>query len=432
MSGEPKKTVDAGSGDTSSMSDDDTPVIEVAEATGDDAVAIVHLDELDANKGNVEARIKSYLSEIENFLEEESPSEIMIRRLMLVSTQNGGPRISLMTEKERDILNKMDLFDARPTLEFVEKYNDEFESGIFRLATKGGLNSSRKFVQGITFDNFELKDDTGFITPSMGCQIPSIRLKQILFSLPPSLLALSTLKKVSWKDKTPVPQFDRNGDPKEQEKWVDEEDFIARKVHPSRIYIGKTEFFHDLDQNIASEIMLTRIPKTVSNNPVAVFNYQIYTFLHEFMHSVLNLPVHNDKTGDIILDLEPHNPAKTQVKILHGKAKTLKQWLEELRNSVISGREPILTSDYAEAGRQQLLDPDPAVHMPALIELVCETFAAYMIDIMPNRHGYTSFGKASFGNSEYEKNSPRKSGCMTDRFRLIKELCESTIIRSEK
>ena len=324
---------------------------------------------------------------------------------------------------DNSAIQKMDLLDAKPTLEFVEKNNEAFTKGILRLASRGGLNTSRRFVQETDFENFE----------TTNCQMPLIRLKQILFSLPPELLSLSCLKKVIWDDTTPVPTFDENGETKPGADWRAEEDFIDGKIHPSRIYVGFTDFFLDEKNEGASLIKLTRIPKTVSEKPEAVFNYQVYTLLHEFMHTVLNLAVHRQITDKIILDSNAKNrKLNLKNKMIFGHAKTLKQWLEEFRSTILDGTEPILTSDYAESVEKQLHDTDPAIHMRALVEVVCETFAAYMIDIMPNKHGYTKFSEASFGNREFERESKSQSGCRTERFRLIKELCESAIIRSKK
>jgi hypothetical protein len=342
--------------------DDDAPSIEAKELCSEDAIIIEQI----ARKGEkIEAAIKDYL----------------------------------MDEKQREINLKMDEYCEIPTLAFVESYLDEFENSILRLAAGGGPKANKEFVNGLAFEDFY----------SAGSQISLLRLKQILFSLPAGLVKLSTLKKIKWSDQIPVPKFDDGGNYEGDVGWHGERDFIDGKVHPSRIFIGHTGLEKSAEGKAVSTITLTKIPSTVSNNQRAVFCYQVYVLLHEFMHTIIN-PIFND-------DLEE--------KVFLNNEKTIIQWMDELREGIVYGREPILTSGYAETFLDDIISPVPNRIIPGMIELICETFAAYMLNIMPNKHEYTAFDLASFGNRELALHSQKKGRLTTDRFRLIKELCDA-------
>lgn len=82
---------------------------------------------------------------------------------------------------------------------------------------------------------------------------------------------------------------------------------------------------------------------------------------------------------------------------------TFQDWWIQYENLILSGREPDLISKYASNYSAQL-DLETIINSPdkfelAIAEQICETFAAYMLGIVPNDDDWVYFREENFGNS---------------------------------
>lgn len=318
------------------------------------------------------------------------------------------------TETPTQVERNKDLTSLQDTIRFFELDYDRFDRGMLNLGRRGGPAGNLNFVKGLNFQGFNGDNDRS-LPPEIPHQLSVEHIHQILFSLPPELVKLSKLSTIAWVPQIRVPNFDRNGHFTGKAEWTTNGEFLDGQRNPDRVLLGQSLIVRDKGKNGQEELRvkmkLTAIPSVITEDTGAVMACQVYSLLREFMHSVLDPVIMN----------------KQEEQVMVGESKNLRQWMDELLQSVLSGKEPVLTSDYSEMYGHMLHSGDSIERKIALKELVCDTFAAYILNIMPNRKGYTSFNKADFGNAEFRNGTFERSGMVTDRYRLINELCTSPL-----
>jgi hypothetical protein len=142
--------------------------------------------------------------------------------------------------------------------------------------------------------------------------------------------------------------------------------------------------------------------------------YQIYDLLRKFLESTLGRYVFTDTARDVNIDL------------YDGRTKTLEQWTNEFMDSMISGEECLLTSSRAEKHWAHLTGrPQTAEEKEAALVQITESIIAYLLDIMPNQHNYTSFRAADFRNNHHTEEQLISGMGNSKRFALIEELCNA-------
>jgi hypothetical protein len=283
----------------------------------------------------------------------------------LRSTMNKVLPLEEEIEKNR---NKVDL---KPNVDFVQNnlniYNDRFNSFLKK--------EDQDNIMKIEFDG------SGEITKD---QISEERISKMIQSIPYSLRKISDLKKVLYFDLALVPHFKEDGN-FDEIKGVDQipvSDFPRKEDHPSRLMIGATS-------EDGENIFMTPIPNSVSENQDAVNHYQNHIFLHEFFHSIERAKRDPEVRKKIIFSF-------------NNQEFSFQDWWKAFEELILSEVEPICVSSYANTYFHDLTtemktnNPNKFTH--ALAEQICETFVAYILNIISNDTNWIDFKSESFGN----------------------------------
>jgi hypothetical protein len=158
----------------------------------------------------------------------------------------------------------------------------------------------------------------------------------------------------------------------------------------------------------------THIPSEVSSDPLAVRLYQAHVLLHEFFHTV-EVTLRSEETARK-LQLRP--------------GRTFADWANDFLESLRTEKQH--TSNYAGVYHDAIYDEQDHLHSTvtphdyAVREQMAEAFVAYLLDIISNPEGYTSFQSQSFGNTHPEQEL-LKHGGESRRYGLMKELCSASL-----
>lgn len=301
-------------------------------------------------------------------------------------------------DKEQVAEERRERMNMRPNLEFIEENKPQYTANV-QLFVDGEISDfSRKWADAIKIlDNTDNK--TLQITPKFA--------RELLAHIPEGLQRVSHLKTIDyeWQHNVALPKFDDDGNftgatlPSIQE-------FNASSVHKTRVLTGYTS-------PDGTTIKPTHIPKEVSGDPEAVRLYQTHVMLHEFFHTIeINL-----------------RSQETAQKLQLSEGRTFADWTKDFLKSMQEEKQH--TSYYAGVYHDAIYDtvgdvcPTVTAHDYAIREQMAEVFVAYLLDIISNNHGYTSFQAQSFGNPQPEQEL-LKHGGQSKRYGLMKELCKST------
>lgn len=305
-----------------------------------------------------------------------------------------------------DIERKKDYLDLAPSIKFTEDHLSFFKNGFSRLCADLPANESSKWSNTIKPKGIE-----DIVYP----QLHPKTIRKILEYLPGSLQNLSMLKTVRYFRVVPVPEFDQYGNflPKKVQ-YVEVEDFPRSTDHPTRILVGSCS---------GEEINLTPIPSSVSTTKPAVWYYQLHVFLHELFHTIEYLRRDPKIRSNIILKTD-------------GTAFTFQYWWDKFEELILSKREPISVSRYAATYRTQLIASykrrNPKKFTAALAEQICETFVAYMLNIIANDDGWTDFRQESFGNKKQaELFMSEQAPAANEKWILMDQLCRAEMIQKD-
>lgn len=308
-----------------------------------------------------------------------------------------------LTANDNDIEIKKDYLDLAPSIKFVEDNLSLFQIGFSLLNVNLPAYEDSKLAEAIEFEGLE-----DIVYP----QLRPETIRKILKHLPESLQNLSLLKTVRYYRVVPVPAFDQYGNflPKEIQ-FVGVENFPRPTDHPTRILVGSCS---------GKEINLTPIPSSVSTTESAVWFYQLHVFLHEFFHTIEYLRRDPEIRSKIILETD-------------GAAFTFQYWWEKFEELILSRCEPRAVSRYAATYRRQLTlsykKKSFKQFSHALAEQICETFVAYMLNIIANDDGWTDFRKESFGNKNWiELFHHNLAPAANEKWGLMDQLCRAEVI----
>jgi hypothetical protein len=222
--------------------------------------------------------------------------------------------------------------------------------------------------------------------------------------LPEGLQKVSRLQGVDyeWQQKVAVPKFNDEGIlAGAQLRNIDE--FQKGDYHKTRVLTGYT-------QPDGTVIKPTHIPSEVSSDPEAIKLYQAHVLLHEFFHTV-EITLRSEETAKS-LQLSPD--------------RTFADWTRDFLESLKTEKQH--TSNYAGVYHDAIYDEQNNLltsttpHDDAVREQMAEAFVAYLLDIISNPEGYTSFQIQSFGSTHPEQELLRHGG-QSKRYGLMKELC---------
>jgi hypothetical protein len=310
--------------------------------------------------------------------------------------------VAKIIEANKDKLN------LKPNLEFVVKNKRKYVSALLRILEQEPSKKGLEFVKRVEFRGTE---------DIVGEQISPEEAKALLARMPESLIDLSQLESVSYhlfdrfKRVIPVPGYDPEGNfDSSKVKLVDVDEFPG-DYHPTRILVGVSN---------GKSIFPTPIPETVSKDKAALRLYQTHVFLHEFFHTI---------------DYPRRNPEERRKVVLEvdGKRFTLENWWKEFQALVLSNLELESVSSYANTYRnvltKEMAKADPKKFESVLGEQICETFVAYMLDIISNNSGWISFRNHSFGNRLLRsKFDDGKAPAANMKWILMDRLCRAKVI----
>ncbi len=289
--------------------------------------------------------------------------------------------------------------NMRPNLKFVEAHKPQYSANVERYLAGEVSPFSRQWADGIVMLD-PVHDDTLQLDPAFACEL--------LAHLPEGLQRVSKLLGVDyeWQKNVAVPKFDDEGVFTGAElPTIDE--FHTGEYHNTRVLTGYT-------QTDGTIIKPTNIPSAVSDDPEAIRLYQAHVLLHEFFHTV-----------EVVLRTE--DTAKT-LELAPGR--TFADWTKDFLQSL--QEEKRHTSHYAGVYHDALYDdqdtllPTVTPHDYAVREQMAEAFVAYLLDIISNPEGYTSFQNQSFGNAHPEQELLQHGG-QSKRYGLMKELCNAQL-----
>lgn len=324
------------------------------------------------------------------FIPNEELREILRSRINKV--------LSLEDEIERN-KNKVDL---KPNVDFVQNNLTFYDNGFDSFLKKEDQNNILQIEFG----------GSGKITKN---QISEERISKIIQSIPDSLRKISDLKKVLYFDLALVPHFKEDGN-FDEIKGVDQisvSDFPREKDHPSRLMIGATS-------EDGKNIFMTPIPHSVSENQEAINHYQNHVFLHEFFHSIERAKRDSEKRSKVIFSS-------------NGQEFSFQDWWEAFEELILSGVEPVCVSSYAETYFHDLTvetkTNNPDKFTLALAEQICETFVAYILNIISNDNNWNNFKSESFGNKTI--NSENETDPKNMKWILMDKLYNANLVRIE-
>lgn len=327
-----------------------------------------------------------------------------------VDTGATRDRANTVIDNVDSVEAKKDKLNLAPNIEFVSNNIELFEAGLQSILARTTSKESRKWSEGILFENEE-----DVVPP----QISPEDGRQLLARMPEALIELSLLECVDYHTFgdiriIPVPGFDNEGNlDKKKIEPVSVDNFPRAQDHPSRILVGVSN---------GLKIFPTPIPSSVSEDERARYLYQVHVFLHEFFHTVELFRRKPEYRNSIKLEVD-------------GEEFSLQDWWRAFEQLILSGIEPKCVSMYANTYfdklNQKTKDSDEAVFTFALAEQICEAFVAYQLGIISNNQGWTNFRTESFGNteqlSEFTKgNSPSANL----KWILMDKLCRAKVIAS--
>ena len=299
----------------------------------------------------------------------------------------------------------------KPNIDFVSAHHDKFEAGVKDLLDKPASAEAEKWTKGIKFTGTEDIVDPQ-IHPEQG--------RELLARMPESLRKMSLLKEVAYhtfgeKRVIPVPGYDEEGNfDKKQVQLVSIDEFPRKEDHQSRILVGVST---------GTTIYPTPIPKTVSEDERAVYLYQLHVFLHEFFHTI---------------DYKRRDPVEREKIVLEvdGQQFTYQYWWKAFEELILSAIEPMCVSSYANTYfddlNQKTADEDYDKFTYALAEQICETFVAYMLNIISNDEGWTDFKGQSFGNiRQLKKFIKEESSAANLKWILMDKLCRAKVVKMD-
>jgi hypothetical protein len=305
-----------------------------------------------------------------------------------------------------EIEAKKDKFDLKPCIDFVSQHKSIYEKNILKLQQ---LNVS------VISPEVDFIGEEKIIAP----QLYSSECLDLLRRMPPILSTLTKLKQISYitfgnEHVIPIPGFDKEGNFDAcKVELVNYNEFPRENDHPSRVLVGVSN---------GETIYPTPIPFSVSADQQAISYYQIHVFLHEFFHTI-GYPARKDNERANIILYDHYS----------GNAFSFQQWWEDFERLILSRREPEFisnyASNYADRLNQKVKESDPISFEIALSEQICETFVAYMLNIVPNRRGWTDFRLEDFGNySQLEKFNLGNSVSANEKYLLMSRLLESRLV----
>lgn len=317
-----------------------------------------------------------------------------------------GKKLSLeKIEKNKDKL------DLKPNVQFVAENYGQFLNGLVEILSVPLTPESMLWSQSIKFVAVE-----EIVMP----QLMPHNIKDILARMPKAIRELSKLEEVNYllhgaAKVIPVPGYDDDGnfDPSKVEK-VPINKFPRPGDHPSRILVGVSN---------GPTIFPTPIPASVSTNERAIYLYQVHVFLHELFHTIDYPRRDPGLKANIILET-------------NNQQFTLEEWWHDFEELILSGREPKCVSSYAATYVDRLnytrYSRNYEQFTRDFAEQVCESFVAYMLGIISNDNGWTSFKEESFGNNGQLKLFLNgKSPAANEKWLLINRLCNATVLQND-
>lgn len=289
--------------------------------------------------------------------------------------------------------------NMRPNLEFIEKNKSQYVANVERYLGGGIPDFSRQWASSVNITN-AIEDQT--------LQLEMAFARSLLAHIPEGIQRVSHLETLDyeWQQKVAVPKFDEDGIfSGVQLLSIDE--FKSGGHHRTRVLTGYTK-------PDGSEIKPTHIPSEVSADPEAIRLYQAHVLLHEFFHTV-----------EVTLRSEE---SANQLQLSPGR--TFADWARDFLDSL--KKEQQHTSYYSGVYHDAIYDgqgkmlPKVTPHDYAVREQMAEAFVAYLLDIISNSEGYTSFQNQSFGNTQPQKELTEHGG-QSKRYGLMKELCDSQL-----
>ena len=239
-----------------------------------------------------------------------------------------------------EIEQRMNRCDLSHELNFVVKH--------FELYKKIHLPCSHETYFNEWYKNLEIVENKNAKFPQTESSITIMALQQI----PKLLLQNSRLKTIdyTYANSVIVPAFDNNGFLDfSRVKFVKETEFPSDN-HPTRILVGYSK---------GSIILPTCIPKTISENSLAIAYYQMHVLIHEFCHTL----------------------------------KFSKTLLNDFWNAFLVNQQCV--SMYAENYKDDLTErvrlENSSKWEYAINEQLAECFVAYIFNIVPNYKDWTDF-----------------------------------------
>ncbi len=289
--------------------------------------------------------------------------------------------------------------NMRPNLAFIEKHKLQFAANVKRYLQGRVSVFSVEWARNVAIKNDSM-DDT--------LQLESGFALDLLRQLPEGLQRVSQLKVIDyeWQKNVAVPKFNEEGI-FTGAQLPSIEEFNAGDYHKTRVLTGYTK-------PDGTAIKPTHIPSEVCSDPLAVRLYQAHVLLHEFFHTVEVLLRSEESAGKLLLDSE----------------RTFADWARDFLESLDEERQHI--SHYAGVYHDAIYDEAGNVrstitpHDYAVREQMAESFVAYLLDIISNPAGYTSFQNQSFGNI-HPGEELLKHGGQSKRYGLMKELCNAQL-----
>jgi hypothetical protein len=217
--------------------------------------------------------------------------------------------------------------------------------------------------------------------------------RKLIAHLPEGLQRISNLSEVNyeWQHNIATPKFDDSG--KFSGATLPSiEEFNKGDYHKTRVLTGYTS----PDGTAIKAIRL----------------YQAHVLIHEFFHTV-----------EVVLRSE-----ETAKKLQLSEGRTFADWAQDFLESLKT--ETQHTSNYAGVYHEDIYDEKEKIrssvtpHDYAVREQMAEAFVAYLLDIISNPDGYTSFETETFGNPKPAEELSKHGG-QSKRYGLMKELCNS-------
>ncbi len=267
-----------------------------------------------------------------------------------------------------EIEKNKDFSDLKPALDFVSRYQDIYDMNLGRLFERKPDSDVEKWVEGIAFTN---------VCDDESQQLPPELAKKVLSRLPKGLAKISGLKEINYQYQklVPIPNYGPDGFLARPPclETVPLDQFPAEKYHPTRVLIGNS---------YKGTISPSPVPATVSKDPRAIRNYQVHVFLHEFMHTIEERFRSNQRGPGLLMAFPD------------GTVTSFGRWRSAFLGSMLDV-EPQFTSDYASSYSDRITKGMDQSDI-ALAEQICETFAAYMLDIAPSAASKDEYESFSF------------------------------------